>query len=95
MQRGRLPNVTSLCPSVGSLPQVQNVVNQLARLGGWKVGGMATKNNSSQGVLGVPQDQDPFAPRRGPLESSPDRERAIEKCARASARTFGSTYFPL
>ena len=30
----------------------------------------------TQGALGVPQD--PLAPRRGPLESSPDRERAIE-----------------
>ena len=29
----------------------------------------------TQGVLGVPQD--PFAPRRGPLVSSPDRERGI------------------
>ena len=29
----------------------------------------------TQGVLGVPQD--PFAPRRGPLGSSPDRDSAI------------------
>jgi hypothetical protein len=29
-----------------------------------------------QGVLGVPQD--PFAPHRGPLGSSPDRERVVE-----------------
>ena len=29
-----------------------------------------------QGVLGIPQD--PLAPRRGTLGSSPDRERAVE-----------------
>ena len=38
-QRGRLPNVTSLEPSIGTLPQVRAVVEQLARVGGWTVGG--------------------------------------------------------
>ena len=38
-QRGRLPNVTSLEPSIGTLPQVRAVVEQLAELGGWAVGG--------------------------------------------------------
>jgi hypothetical protein len=44
----------------------------------------------TQGLPGVPQD--PLAPRRGPLESSLDRESAIGNApARESAMTFGST----
>ena len=38
-QQGRLPNVNSLQPSISTLPQVRAIVEQLARLGGWKVGG--------------------------------------------------------
>ena len=49
-----------------------------------------------KGFRGVPQD--PFAPRRGPLGPSPDRDSAIGNdpalVKKNDARTFGSTARP-
>jgi hypothetical protein len=56
-------------------------------LGRWSPAGPLT-----QGAPGVPQD--PFAPLRGPLESSLHRESAAGNAPALSARTFGSTVRP-
>ncbi len=53
----------------------------------WWCAGLLT-----HGGLGFPQEH--FAPRRGPLGSSPDTGKCHGKRARASARTFGSTVRP-